>query len=260
MKAIDTHAHLTKHYYGDQLDEVILKSLSELKYVFNIGTDLDSIEEILKLSKKYQKLIPVIGIHPYDVKELNQKKEKWLKEIITKNKNQIKAIGEIGLDYSRSISEEEKAVQKKWFIFQLKIAQELNLPVVIHGRDAYEDIYKIIINFSNLNYLIHSYTGSKENLIRFLEIKNLMISVNGIITFKNASNIRENIKIIPLERLLFETDCPYLTPSPFRGKINYPFYLKYTIEEFQKLINIEISELINITNKNAERFYKINSK
>lgn len=257
MKAIDTHAHLTKDYYKDQLDEVILKSLSELKYVFNIGTDLNSVQEILNLNQKYQKLIPVIGIHPYDVKELDQEKGKWLKEIIIKNKDQIKAIGEIGLDYSREINEEEKEIQKKWFIFQLKIAQELNLPVVIHGRDAYEDIYQIIKKFSNLNFLIHSYTGSKENLIRFLEIKNLMISVNGIITFKNAREIRENIEIIPLDRLLFETDCPYLTPAPFRGKTNYPFYLKYTIEEFKKLRNIEINELIEITNKNAKRFYKI---
>lgn len=257
MKAIDTHAHLTKHYYKDQLDEVILKSLSELNYVFNIGTDLNSIEEILNLNKKYQKLIPVIGIHPYDVKELDQEKGMWLKKIIIENKKQIKAIGEIGLDYSRGIDQKEKENQKKWFIFQLEIAKSLNLPVVIHGRDAYEDIYEIINKFSNLNYLIHSYTGNKKVLIKFLEMKNLMISINGIITFKNANDIRENIKIIPLERLLFETDCPYLTPVPFRGKTNYPFYLKYTIDEFAKLRNIELNKLIEITNKNAEEFYKI---
>lgn len=257
MKAIDTHAHLTKHYYKEKLDEVILKSLSELEYVFNIGTDLNSIEEILNLNKKYANLIPVIGIHPYDVKELNEEKWEWLKQIIIKNKNKIKAIGEIGLDYSRDITKEEKEIQKKWFLLQLEIAKELNLPVVIHGRDAYDDIYDIIIKFPDLNFLIHSYTGNKEKLIKFLKIKNLMISINGIITFKNAEEIRSNLNIIPLERLLLETDCPYLTPAPFRGKMNYPFYLKYTIEEYRKLKNLELDKLITITNKNAKNFYKI---
>ncbi|BDV03806.1 MAG: putative metal-dependent hydrolase YabD [Candidatus Hepatoplasma scabrum] len=257
MKAIDTHAHLVKSYYQDNLEDIIEKSLNELEYVFNIGTDLNSIEEILNLNKKYKKLIPVLGIHPYDVKELDQNKAKWLKKTIIENKEKIKAIGEIGLDYSRNIKLTEKIIQKKWFIFQLKLADELNLPVVIHGRDAYEDIYEIILKFPNLNYLIHSFTGEKKILLQFLKLKNLMISVNGILTFKNANQVKENAKIIPLEKILFETDCPYLTPVPFRGKKNYPFYLKYVLEEFAKMKNIELNKLIDITNKNAKKFYQI---
>lgn len=257
MKAIDTHAHLTREYYKKDLEKVINDSLLELEYIFNIGTDFASLQEILDIYKKYPRVFPVLGLHPYDVKELNQEKEKILEKIIFDNKEIIKAIGEIGLDYSRIKNEKEKEIQKKWFLFQLQIADKLKLPVVIHGRDAYEDIYQIILKFPNLSYLIHSYTGNQKMLLKFLDFKNLIVSFNGIITFKNAQEIKDNAKITPFDRVIFETDCPYLTPSPFRGKTNYPFYLKYTIEEFAKIRDIKIEDLIKISNKNAKNFYKI---
>ncbi|BDV03263.1 TatD family hydrolase [Candidatus Hepatoplasma crinochetorum] len=257
MKAIDTHAHLFKRYYKEELDNIIEKSLSELEYVFNIGTDFSSLQEILNLNKKYPKLIPVLGLHPFDVNELDELKGEILEKIILDNKETIKAIGEIGLDYSRIKKEEEKEIQKKWFIFQLEIANKFKLPVVIHGRDAYEDIYKIISKFPNLNYIIHSYTGNEKMFNNFLKFKNLIFSFNGILTFKNAQEIKNYAKIIPLDKIIFETDCPYLTPVPFRGKTNYPFYLKYLMLEFSKIRDLKMEELITISNSNAKKFYRI---
>ena len=214
MKGVDTHCHINLKDYSEDFEDVIERIEKRLDFVINIGFDLKSSEESLELAEKYSFIYAAIGVHPNDALTYNDSIEKQLEEM-AKNKK-VAAIGEIGLDYYRDYT--PKDVQKNVFRKQLELAEKLKKPVVIHCRDAYEDTINILKEYKNINGIFHSYSGSYDTAK--LLIDRFYFSISGPVTFKNARNIKEIVEKLPIEKILIETDSPYLTPEPFRGKRN----------------------------------------
>ncbi len=253
MKTIDTHAHVTRRAYENELDNVISKMNQENTIVYNIGTCVEDSKEIIELSKKHKHLIPVIGVHPCDTQGWNDKMRDEIDSLVFDG---IAAIGEIGLDYYHEpFNKEEQAIAFKQ---QIEIAIKYDLPVVVHTRESLEDCYEIVKGYPNVKFLFHSWSGDIEMTKKFLETSNnFYFSYNGILTFKNAKLQQEVIKAIPLDRLMFETDCPWLSPTPHRGEKNFPWRTKLTIEFAANLLEMEVEELNDINNKNVDTFYKV---
>lgn len=249
---IDTHAHLLKQYYPN-IDETIAKTLSTVPFIFNIAFDYESSEEVLELAKKHQQLKPIIGLHPSEFPTFKAKQIHQLEKLINSD---VIAIGEIGLDYH--YPKYNKIAQKTAFIAQIELAKKHQLPIVIHSRDSLVDCYEIIKKYPNQKFLFHSWSGDEILTKKILKsLPNVYFSYNGIITFKNAQLQRDVLKIIPLNKLFLETDCPYLSPMPFRGQQNFPdrvslIYqfvaneLTITIEELAKQINLNVTTFFNI--------------
>ena len=253
MKLIDTHAHILSTSYNENLNEVIEEIKSKEMIIFNISFNLKSSQEVLNLFEKYNFLKPVIGIHPVDTKGYCKNVIEELEKMINSN---IVAIGEIGLDYH--YEGYDKNTQKEAFVDQIKLAQKYNLPIVVHTRDSLEDCYEIIKDYPDQKFLLHSWAGDKILTQKIMDnMNNVYFSYNGIITFKNAQLQNEVIQIIPTERLLFETDCPYLSPTPFRGKTNYPWRTEDVIKYCSNLLNISFEELMQINHDNVLSFYNI---
>lgn len=243
----DTHAHIYKDYYD--IKKVMLKiSNSETNRIITNGVDIKTNKEIIKLIKKHDNLYGAIGIHPENV-------EKYSKndiEFIKKKYKKIIAIGEIGLDYH--YCKENKEKQKELFEIQLQVAQSLNLPVIIHMREATEDTLSILKKYK-VKGVIHSFSGSIETANILLKM-GYYFGINGVITFKN-SNLKEVYKKIPIDRILLETDSPYLTPEPKRGAKNDPSNIIYIAEYVANIYNINTKKLAEITNKNIEVLFDI---
>ena len=249
---IDTHSHM------DMLEtpvEDILKKMKE----FGVGkviipsVEVESMEKILSIAKKYDNIWTMIGIYPSEVNSYNQQIEDMMIELAKESK--VVAIGEIGLDYywDKSFAN----LQKEVFAKQIRLANKLNLPIVVHDRDAHQDTFNIIKeNNISSNVLFHCFSGSVEFMKECIK-QGWYIALGGVVTFKNAVKIKDVAKEVPLDRLVLETDSPYLTPVPFRGKTNFPAYVKYVAEEIANLRNMPLEDLINITTENAERFFKI---
>lgn len=249
---IDTHAHVLKDSYGDELNNVIAKMKEKDTVAYNISYDIDSSKEVLSLYEEHKHLIPVIGVHPVDTKGWN---ESILNELELLINDDVAAIGEIGLDYYHEPFNKDE--QARAFVDQIELSIKYDLPIVVHTRDSLEDAYEIIKNYPEVKFLVHSWSGDLELTKKFMEISNnIYFSYNGIVTFKNAAMQQEVIKIIPIDRLLFETDCPYLSPTPYRGKLNFPWRTKQVIEFAAELLNIDVEELNDINNRNAKEFYK----
>lgn len=250
---IDTHSHINM-IEGLSLDEII-------KNAFDNGIDKiivpsaypADMENIMDLVNKYDNVYGMLGIHPSEVKS-------WDDSFIEKIKNyaknsKIAAIGEIGLDYYWDKSFND--LQKEVFIKQIKLANELNLPIDIHDREAHKDTYDIIQEHNNGSKVImHCFSGSVE-FARECVKAGFYLGIGGVVTFKNAVKMKEVAKDIPLERILLETDAPYLTPVPFRGKENQPAYVKYVAEEIASLRGITVEEVAQITTENAKTVFNI---
>lgn len=250
---IDTHSHINM-IEGLSLDEII-------KNAFDNGIDKiivpsaypADMENIMDLVNKYDNVYGMLGIHPSEVK-------RWDDSFIEKIKNyaknsKIAAIGEIGLDYYWDKSFND--LQKEVFIKQIKLANELNLPIDIHDREAHKDTYDIIQEHNNGSKVImHCFSGSVE-FARECVKAGFYLGIGGVVTFKNAVKMKEVAKDIPLERILLETDAPYLTPVPFRGKENQPAYVKYVAEEIASLRGISVEEVAQITTENAKTVFNI---
>ena len=246
---IDTHAHILSKYY-DNIDEIVslLKNKNVL-YVLNAASNYEESLEVIDLSKKYNKfLLPVIGIHPESVNEKNNLEK--IEELIKENK--VYAIGEIGLDYYWV--KDNKEEQKELFINQIKLANKYNLPVVVHSRDAIQDTFDILKEYKTKG-LIHSYSGSVEMAREFIKL-GYKLGIGGVLTFKN-SKLYEVIENIGLENIVLETDSPYLTPEPFRGKKNYPSNVYYVAKKIAEIKNISIEEVLEITTKTAISLFDI---
>ena len=222
---IDSHCHLDYSMLYDQLDEVSVKRAehNQVKYFLTICTTLESFEKIKLIVKKYKNIYGTFGIHPHETKKFTNV---FNSEFILKLKKKYKkiiGIGETGLDYYYNHS--DKKIQKKSFIDHITCSfKQLNIPVIVHSRNAETDTYDILKSEkknSNLKILIHCFTGSKDFAKKLIDI-NCYISVSGIITFKNSIDLTDTISTIPIERLLVETDSPYLAPLPYRGKSNEP--------------------------------------
>lgn len=254
---IETHCHLD--YLKElPLEEIRLKiKEAGITKVITIGVDPDNLDKVQQLSQLYPEIYFTQGIHPHDSKEAS---EADFKKIIDRSAEaKMVAVGEIGLDYHYNNSPPE--VQKQMFERQLQIACDQDLPVVIHTREADADTIAILKNFSSglkRKGVIHSFTSTPE-LAEFVLSEGFFIGFNGIITFKKAENVQSVVKLTPAERILFETDSPFLTPVPHRGKENAPYYLPFVAAKVAELKGIELESLKQQVYQNSLRcFFKLN--
>ena len=246
---IDSHCHLSKDDYED-INEVINRALdNNVKYLIVSGCDKKSIEESIKIANNYNNIYLTLGYHPSeaDIVDLNDLDN--LKQIIKNNKKVI-GIGEIGLDYHYSKDNKEK--QKELFINQINLAKELDLPIVIHSRDAFQDTYDILKEYNHRG-VIHCFSGNIENAKMYSKL-GYYFGIGGVLTFKN-SNLKETIKEIPLDRILFETDSPYLAPTPFRGEKNEPKNIPIIAQELSNILGINLDEIAEITVGNTCKIF-----
>lgn len=249
---IDSHAHLMDEMYKEDLQEVIKRCQENgIETVVNIGYSEETSKQAIELANKYDWMYAVIGLHP---DECNVKADiEFLKDLARNSK--VVAIGEIGLDYH--YDETNKENQAKYFIEQIKLANELNLPVVIHSRDADMDMLKILKeNKIQTKFVMHCFSSSVEVAKEILKLGGY-ISLAGTVTFKNAKNLLEVAKIVPEDKLLVETDCPYLTPEPNRGKRNEPSNVLYTAKKIAEIRGESFEKIAEITTKNTKEFYGI---
>lgn len=254
----DSHAHLDDERFDDDREKVI-NSLKEngVDLIVDPGSDISSSVQAVNLSKEYENIYAAVGVHPHSAKDMNEDTLKILKALSKNDK--VVAIGEIGLDYHYDNSPRD--VQKKWFKEQIKLAKELNLPIIIHTREAQKDTFDIVKEEydENLRGVLHCYSGSLEMAREYLDM-GFYISFAGPITFKNSKVPKQVAKEVPLDKLLVETDCPYLTPEPHRGKRNEPLYVRYVASTIAELKGITFEEVARRTKENAIRFFEIQSK
>ena len=247
---IDTHAHI------DMLDyDRTMAFMSEygVKKAIIPSVEVATLDKVFEIALKNENLYAMIGIFPSEVKTYTPKVEEKLRNLAKNPK--IKAVGEVGLDYYWDKSFVD--LQKEVFVKQIKLANELNLPIVVHDREAHKDSFDLLKEYNNNSkVLFHCFSGSVEFMQECVK-QGWYIAIGGVVTFKNAIKMKDVAKTVPLEYLVLETDSPYLTPVPFRGKENSPAYVKYVAEEIANLRDIPVAEIIDITTNNAERFFEI---
>jgi TatD DNase family protein len=251
---IDTHCHLDFENFDGDRESVIQRSIkNKIEAIITIGTSVETSLKSIELAEKFATVFASVGIHPNDANNVNKNSIQKIYDISTHPK--VVAIGEIGLDYYRDYAPQD--IQKELFRAQLKIAREKELPVIIHNRQAHSDVYDILIEEkpTGLKGVLHSFDGDMHFLDSVLAY-NFYVSFTGVVTFKNA-NFDELIKRVPLENLLLETDSPFLTPAPFRGKRNEPSYVTYIAEKIAEVKEISIDELGKITTANARKLFNL---
>ena len=250
----DTHAHLDDRAF-DEDREALLASLPEqgLALVMNPGCSLESSRNTVKLAAAYDYIYAAVGSHPDVADEVNEEVLEEYRQLC-KNNPKVKAIGEIGLDYY--YEDIPREVQQKAFRMQMELARELALPVIVHERDAHEDGMKIVREFPEVKGVFHCYSGSAE-MARQLVNEGWYIGFTGVLTFKNARKAVEVAASIPLDRIVLETDCPYMAPVPFRGKRNDPGKLVHMAEKLAEIRGVSVEEIHRITTENGRRLYRI---
>ncbi|PEA53692.1 hydrolase TatD [Bacillus pseudomycoides] len=251
----DTHSHLNAEQFKEDLQEVIARMKEVgVSYTVVVGFDEMTIKKAIELAETYDFIYAAVGWHPVDAIDMTEEHLKWLEELAAHPK--VVALGEMGLDYHWDKSPKE--VQKEVFRKQIKLARKVNLPIIIHNRDATQDIVDILKeeNASEVGGIMHCFSGSVEVAKQCVEM-NFLISLGGPVTFKNAKKPKEVAMGIPMEQLLIETDCPYLTPHPFRGKRNEPSYVKLVAEEIAKLKGLSYEEVAIKTTENAKKLFGI---
>ncbi len=250
----DTHAHLDSRQF-DKDREQLLQTLPQagVTLVMNPGCDLESSRFADRLSREYDYIYAAVGNHPSDCDELSPAVLEEYRVLCRQNPK-IRAIGEIGLDYHYDGNPHD--VQQQAFRQQLQLARELQLPVIIHDREAHGDCLQILQEFPDVCGVFHCYSGSEE-MAKYLTQRGWYIGFTGVITFKNARKAVEVAQSVPLDRLVIETDCPYLTPEPFRSKRNDPGYLHLTAECLAQIRGLSLEELARITMENGKRLYAI---
>jgi len=249
----DTHAHYTDEDFDSDRDEV-LKAVYEngVELIINASSDLKSSLQSIELTEKYPFVYAAVGWHPHDAKTFSEESDNLLRSWCSLPK--VRAIGEIGLDFYYDLSERD--VQRKVFIRQMELASELHMPVVIHDREAHAECMEIIRKFPEVKGAFHCYSGSAEMAKEILNM-GWYLGFTGAITFKNAKKALEVIKMCPNDRILIETDCPYLAPVPFRGKRNDSRYLTYMAQTVAELKGLSVEETAEMTTENGRRFFGI---
>ena len=248
---IDTHCHLSKDDY-ENVDKVIEEAkVNNVKYLIVSGCDKKSIKEALEIANKHDNIYLTLGYHPSEANITTDKDLEELKEIV-KNNNKVVGIGEIGLDYHWEKDNKEK--QKELFVKQINIAKELNLPIVIHSRDAFQDTFDILKE-ANHKGVIHCFSGNIENAKMYSSI-GYYFGIGGVLTFSN-SNLKETIKTISIDKILLETDSPYLAPAPYRGKQNEPKYIPIIANYLGEILNKNVDELEEKLLENTCKIYDI---
>lgn len=257
----DTHAHLNDDRYTDDYDEVLARAIENgVEKMLIASYDEPSSARALKLAGKNDHLFCSIGIHPHGASSFNDMILNEFRRMISSSKEKVVAIGEIGLDYFRDLSPRE--AQREAFVKQMDFAVECGLPFIVHDRDAHFDCMEIIGSFSKSGKLprnpgiLHNYSGSYEMALQLLKY-GFYLSFAGPVTFKNARKALEFLPLLPLDRILIETDCPYLTPEPHRGKKNEPAYVKFVAEKIAQMTGKTAGEIEKITFENACRIFNI---
>ncbi|SDH67735.1 TatD DNase family protein [Pseudobutyrivibrio sp. 49] len=252
----ETHAHYDDEKFDGDRVELLSHLLREnnIGNIVNIGASFRGCKDSLKLAEEYENVYAALGIHPEEMDDMTQENLDWIKANASNPK--VVAIGEIGLDYYWIKDEEGRAKQREWFQRQLDIAKEVNLPVVIHSRDAAEDTLNTIMRYNTQENkgIIHCYSYSKEIALEYVKM-GWYIGVGGVVTFKNSKKLVETVQAIPLENIVLETDCPYMAPVPHRGERNSSIFLSYVAEKIAEIKGVSVEEVERVTYENALRIY-----
>ena len=249
MKLIDSHAHMDSKQFDEDRDDVFNRIKENMDFVVNIGYNLESSRKGVEYSKRYDFIYAVVGIHPDDIEGYNDEWEAQLEELTKDEK--VLAVGEIGLDYHWMTRPKEE--QQDIFRRQMRLAERCGKPVVIHSREAMEDTVNILKEFPDVKGIFHCYPGSVETALQVMD--NYYLGIGGVLTFKNAKKLVEVVEKVPLDRLILETDCPYMAPTPFRGKRNEPVYVEYVARKIAEIKGITYEEVAEATNRNTRKAY-----
>lgn len=249
----ESHAHYDDDAFDADRESILQQCQDQgIEYIVNVSASLHSVKTTLALAESHPFVYASVGIHPDDVGELNEENFAWLKEQCRHKK--AVAVGEIGLDYYWD--KEQHETQKYWFHRQMELAKELELPMIVHSREAAADTLEAVkqAHTSKLRGVIHCFSYAPEMAREYLNM-GYYIGIGGVVTFKNAKKLKEVVEAVPLGRILLETDCPYLSPEPNRGKRNSSLNLPYVAEAIGKIKGVEAEEVIRVTNENAKNLY-----
>jgi len=258
MFLVDTHSHICDDRFNSDRKELIENLENNgIKFIVEIGCDYESSKEALELSYKHKNIFSVIGVHPHDVKDMNESLFEKLESLA--GFDRCVGIGEIGLDYFRNLS--PKDLQEKWFRRQLELAKKMNKPIVLHIRDAYKESFEILKDYYPFpdGGVFHCFSSDYSSAKKAIEM-GFKIGIGGTLTYKKNEQLREVVKRIPVESIVTETDCPYLSPEPLRGKRNEPSYVKYVVELIANLKNTDIKKISDKLFGNALELYKTSEK
>lgn len=244
----DTHAHYDDEKFDENRD-ILIEEMHRngVDYIINIGADMESSVKSMELAKKYDFIYAAVGVHPHEAESMTDEDINKLREYSKYEK--VVAIGEIGLDYYYDFSPRDK--QRYWFERQLELAAELDLPVSIHSRDAAQETFDIIKNSNVRKGVIHAYSGSAEMAKDYIDM-GFYLGIGGVLTFKNAKKLVDVVRFAPMERILLETDSPYLSPVPVRGTVNNSQNLRYIADKIGEIKQISAEKVCEITSQNAK--------
>jgi TatD DNase family protein len=251
----ETHAHYDDEAFNEDRD-ILLGSMQDngIGYIVNVGSSLKTTRQSMELAHKYPFIYSAAGVHPNETGELNEDNFKTLEQYCRDER--VVAVGEIGLDYYWD--EPDHDTQKKWFIRQLLLAKGVKKPVIIHSRDAAKDTYDIMVSekVSDICGIVHCYSYSYEMALDYVKM-GFYIGIGGVVTFKNSKKMKEVVEAVPIERIVLETDSPYLSPEPNRGKRNSSLNLPYVAAKIAEIKNLTYDEVVDITMKNALKVYRL---
>lgn len=249
----ESHAHYDDEAFDPDREEILRRCREEgIGAIVNVSASLASVKSTLALTEQYEFVYGAVGVHPDEVGELNEESFEWLREQCRRPK--VAAVGEIGLDYYWD--KEKHELQKYWFRRQMELAKELRLPMIVHSREAAMDTLTAVkeAHTPELRGVIHCFSYTPEIAREYLDM-GYYIGIGGVVTFKNARKLKDVVKMLPLERILLETDCPYLSPEPNRGKRNSSLNLPYVAKAIAELKDIETEEVVRVTEANARALY-----
>ena len=255
MEIFDSHTHINSRFFATDADDAVKRAQAfGVTAMLLVAYDDYSAQKMLELCERYPNIYGAVGIHPDDALNYDDTKETWLEEVLAHPK--VRVLGEIGLDYHNDVDHQ---VQKEVFKRQLELAFKHNLPVTIHNRDAISDTYDILqaSEIYRFGGIMHSFNGDKNWATKFLDL-GMYLSYSGVVTFGNAKEVKEAALATPLDKMLVETDAPYLTPLPFRGRANEPALTRYTVEFLATNLQMQPDKLAKITYQNTERLLRIN--
>lgn len=254
-KIFDSHAHYDDHAFDKDRKALLFGLLDNgIEYVMNVSARVDEIKNSIVLAEAFDFIYAAVGVHPSEVYELTDKDYAYIENSLQYKK--VKAVGEIGLDYH--YEDTKKDLQKEWFVKQIELAKKHNLPIIVHSRDAAADTLDVIkeTDAKQTGGVIHCFSYEMEMAKIYLDM-GFYIGIGGVLTFKNSRKLKEIVQMMPMDRILLETDCPYLAPEPFRGQRNDSTLIKYVVTEIANLKGLDEDEVRRITNENARRMYKI---
>ena len=257
----ESHAHYDDEAYEEDRAELLAKmSKEQIGYIINVGASMESSRNTLALTKEYDFVYGALGVHPSETGELDEEKFQWLEDTCLKEHihqgGKIVAVGEIGLDYNWP--EPTRDIQKKWFCRQLELAKKVQLPIIIHSRDAAQDTLELMQaqKAEELTGIIHCYSYSKEMAREYLNM-NYYFGIGGVVTFKNAKTVKEAVAYIPIEKIVLETDSPYLAPEPNRGQRNSSLNIPYIAQAIAEIKGLTYEQVVTITYNNAKQIFDI---